>query len=119
MIKRRDLLAGVAATVALPLTVFAQPAPRKARVGWLVFGGSKLGPIDTPVVAGLAKRGLVDGQNLEIVFRYANGSQSRVNELAKELVGAKPDVLFGLGSEVIKSMFDLTRDIPIVGGISE
>lgn len=81
--------------------------------------GPTLGPIDAPVVPELAKRGLVDGKNVEILFGYANGSQERVNALARDLVSAKPDVLFGLGSEVIKSMFDLTREIPIIGGISE
>ena len=116
--KRRDFLTCFAGAVAMPGLALAQPG-RRQRIGWLVFGGQKLGPIDSPTVAELAKRGLVDGQTVDVAFRYAGGEQTRINDLAKELVALKPDVLFGLGSEVVKSMFDLTSAIPIVGGISE
>ncbi len=117
--RRRDFMALRPGAVAVPHRALAQPASRIPKIGWLVFGGAKLGPVDSPAFAELEQRGLIDGKTLEIDFRHANGDQNRINDLARELVAGKPDVLFGIGSEIIKAMFDQTREIPIVGGISE
>jgi putative ABC transport system substrate-binding protein len=56
------------------------------RIGWLVYGGAKLGPIDQSLKDALEQAGLVDGRNIEIVFRYANGKPDQLAGLASELV---------------------------------
>jgi putative ABC transport system substrate-binding protein len=90
------------------------------RIGWLVFGGTKLGPIDQSLKDALAQAGLVDGRNIEIVYRYANGVSSRLSELAIELVSQKPTLLLAVGGDVIKPLFEASKgNIPIVGGVSD
>jgi len=63
------LIGGAAAS--WPLAARAQKA--LPRIGWLVYGDAQLGPIDLSLKEALAQAGLVDGRNIEIIFRYANG----------------------------------------------
>src|SRR5690348_4676932 len=48
---------------------------------------------DAAFRAGLAESGYVDGQNVTVVERYANGDQDRLPALASELAALKVDVL--------------------------
>ncbi len=117
--RRREfitLLGGAAA--AWPLAARAQKS--SPRIGWLVYGGTTLGPIDQSLKDALAKAGLVDGRNIQFIFRYANGVSDRLAELAAELVAQKPDLLVAIGGDVIKTLFDESKGrIPIVGGVSD
>src|SRR5687768_4123855 len=115
MINRRAFLL---ALLAAPAAAAAQN--RRFRIGWLVFGGATLGPIDQTFKDALAQRGLVDGGNIEIIYRYANGASARLAELAGDLVAQKPDMLIGIGGDVIKALFEASNGgIPIVGGVSD
>ena len=106
------------ALLAAPASAAAQT--RRFRIGWLVFGGANLGPIDQSLKDALAQRGLVDGRSIEIIHRYANGVPMRLAELADELVAQKPDMLMAVGGDVIKTLFDASKGgIPIVGGVSD
>ena len=117
--RRREfitLLGGV--VVAWPLASRAQKS--MPRIGWLVYGGATLGPIDQSLKDALAQIGLVDGRNIEIVFRYANGKPDQLAGLADELVAQKPDLLLAVGGDVIKPLFEASKGgIPIVGGVSD
>src|SRR6478609_4440072 len=117
--RRREfitLFGGAAAT--WPLAVRAQKS--LPRIGWLVFGDAKLGPIDQSLKDALAQAGLFDGRNIEIVFRYANGRSDRLAELSAELIAQKPSLLLGIGSPVVMPLFEASKGgVPIVGGISE
>ncbi len=116
--RRRDfitLLGGAA--VAWPLAARAQKSP--PRIGWLVFGDAKLEPIDQSLKDALAQGGLVDGRNIEIVFRYANGRSDRLAELSAELIAQKPNLLLAVGSPVV-NLFEASKGgVPIVGGVSD
>lgn len=114
MHRRKFLMALLAA----PASAAAQN--RRFRIGWLVFGDATLGPVDRSLKDALAQRGLVDGGNIEIIYRYANGAPARLAELASELVAQKPDMLLAIGGDVIKALFDASKSgIPIVGGVSD
>ena len=117
--KRREfitLIGGAAAS--WPLAARAQKA--LPRIGWLVYGDAQLGPIDRSLKEALAQAGLVDGRNIEIIFRYANGKSDRLSELAAELVAQNPDLLLAIGGDVIKPLFEASKgSIPIVGGVSD
>jgi len=117
--KRREfitLIGGAAAS--WPLAARAQKS--LPRIGWLVYGDAKLGPIDQSLKEALAQAGLVDGRNIEIIFRYANGISDRLAELATELVAQNPDLLLAIGGDVIKPLFEASKgSIPIVGGVSD
>jgi len=118
--RRREFIAVLGgAAAAIPLSPAA--AQRRAvRIGWLVFGGATLGPIDQSLKDALAQRGLIEGRNIEIVHRHANGIAARLPELAAELVAQKPDLLLAVGGDVAKALFDASHGaIPIVAGISD
>jgi len=118
--RRREFISVVGgAVVAWPLAVHAQKS--LPRIGWLVFGDAKkLGPVDQSLKDALAQAGLLDGRNIEIIFRYANGMPDRLAELATELVAQRPNLLLAVGGDVIKPLFEASKgSIPIVGGVSD
>ena len=117
--RRREFITLLGGAVAAwPLAARAQK--RSSRIGWLVFGGTTLGPIDQSLKDALAQAGLVDGRNIEIIFRYANGNSDRLRELAAELVAQKPDLLLAVGGDLIKALFEASKgSIPIVGDVSD
>ena len=117
--KRREFITFLGGAVAAgPLAARAQKS--LPRIGWLVYGEATLGPVDQSLKDALAQVGLVDGRNVEIVFRYANGKTDQLARLAFELVGQKPNLLLGVGGDVIKPLFEASKgDIPIVGGVSD
>jgi putative ABC transport system substrate-binding protein len=118
--QRREFIAVLGGVVAVwPLAVRAQKS--LPRIGWLVFGDAKkLGPVDQSLKDALAQAGLLDGRNIEIIFRYANGMPDRLAELATELVAQRPNLLLAVGGDVIKPLFEASKgSIPIVGGVSD
>src|SRR5260221_4132954 len=110
-------LLGGAAVAAWPLAAHAQKSP--PRIGWLVFGDAKLDPIDQSLKDALAQGGLVDGRNIEIVFRYANRRSDRLAELSAELIAQKPNLLLAVGN-LVMPLFEASKGgVPIVGGVSD
>jgi putative ABC transport system substrate-binding protein len=108
------------AAVAWRLKARAQPQHRHFRIGWLVFGGAALGVVDRTLLDALQERGSIDARNTEVIFRYANGVPTQLGELAAGLVADRPDVLIGVGGDVVKALFDASKGgIPIVGGVSD
>ena len=106
--RRRDFITFiVSAAVSFPRPVFAQNKP--VRIGWLVFSDASLGPTDQALKDALAQIGLVEGGNIQIVHRFAKGNPTGLAALADELVAQKPDVLLGLGGDVIKVLFGEQR----------
>src|SRR5215467_5776729 len=92
--RRREFIALVGAAFAWPRTVIAQVSPRRALLAVLATGSS------TPIAhllsgfsQGLQELGYVEGQNIDIVYRYAEGDQQRIPLLADELVRLKPNVI--------------------------
>src|SRR6266850_1107384 len=117
--ERREFIAVLGGAVAAwPLAAHGQKS--LPRVGWLVFDDTKLGPIDRSLKDALAQAGLLDGRNIEIIVRYANGMPDRLAELAAELVAQRPNLLLAVGGDVIKPLFEASKgSIPIVGGVSD
>jgi len=63
---------------------------------------------------GLEREGWSLGQDLRIEYRYAEGDSVRMQALAKELVGLKPDCIVGHSTLVVAALKHATRTIPIV-----
>jgi putative ABC transport system substrate-binding protein len=117
---RRELLQWLGrAAVAWPLAARAQQNAIPV-IGWL----SNLS-IDSPVLAqggiaafrqGLSKAGYVEGQNVAIEYRWAEGRYDRLPELATELVNRKVAVIAasGGGDVASRAAKDATSTIPIV-----
>ena len=120
--RRRAVLAfGVGAAVC-PAVPRAQPGhPGPARVGLLSFGNPPGGPPDpsSGLFEGLRDLGYVEGRNLVIEARYADGRFDRLAGLAAELVQRKVAVIVAGGPATIMAARAATTTIPIVaiGGV--
>jgi putative ABC transport system substrate-binding protein len=115
-VRRRDLFAVVAgAAVAWPLALRAQQKAMPV-IGYL--SGASPGPYAPFVAAfhqGLSATGYVEGQNLAIEYRWAEGHYDRLPALAADLVGRKVDLLAASGGSVsVRAAKSATSTIPIV-----
>jgi putative ABC transport system substrate-binding protein len=98
--------------------VHAQAQGRNYRVGVLIFSTPTTDP-NVPVLReALRAAGYVEGRNLTIELRYADGKPERLNALAAELVQLRPDLIYALGGDVVPFAQHATRTIPIVGVMS-
>ena len=109
---RRTLLAGTVGFLAAPLAVKAQPATKTYRVG-LLAGGSPPSH-RAPLTEALRELGYVEGQNLLIESRYAEGRPESLPSLAAELVRLKVDVIVTVTTPATVAAKDATATIPIV-----
>ena len=102
--------------LAAPPTAEAQPAEGKVyRVGLLWPGGSPPRPPRMDAFRqGLRDAGYVEGQNLTIDLRYAEGGVERLSALAAELVNLDVHVIATFGDLAPRAVQQTTRTIPIV-----
>jgi ABC-type uncharacterized transport system substrate-binding protein len=110
-------LIGLAVVLAVSLTLAslvaeAQQTGKVYRIGWLA-------PASLPTTLdafrdGLRVFGYVEGNNLVIEQRYANGKPERLAGLVAELVGAKADVIVTTGNQATAAAKSTTGSIPVV-----
>ena len=104
-------------SLALPtLAAEAQETANKAHVGVLLLT-PRAGAGGTYIEAlrgGLRELGYVEGQNLLLEIRSAEGRPDRLPRLAAEILGTRPDVLVTAGSEAILTLKRATDVVPIV-----
>jgi len=118
-IGRRELLAALGgAAAAWPLSAQAQQGKRIPRIGVLLFGTPDTDPNLPAFLRGLRELGYIEGQNIAIEYRYAEGKPDLLRGLAGELVAIKPDLIFALGGDVAPSARVATTTIPIVVAVS-
>jgi putative tryptophan/tyrosine transport system substrate-binding protein len=104
------------AILVMPLTAVAQPATKVHRIGWLSPGVPRPDH-DPPVDAfrqGLRALGYVEGQNLVIEYRGAEGRIERLPDLAAELVQLQVAVIVPVGTAATRAAQAATPTIPIV-----
>jgi putative ABC transport system substrate-binding protein len=70
-------------------------------------------------VAGLSARGYVDGRNVVIDYRWAEGRFDRLPGLAAEMVALKPDVIVTAAPPAIRAAQQATTTIPIVAHVHD
>lgn len=90
-----------------------QPA-KVPRVGFFSIFVERAGPLYQAFEAGLHELGWVDGQNIAIEYRIAEGKADRLPDFAAELVGLKVDVVVAPSARVIRVAKEATGTIPIV-----
>jgi len=95
-----------------PPAAEAQPAGKIPRVGALVLGLPDRGL--APFRQGLQDLGYVEGKNILIEDRFAEGKAERLPELAAELVGLKVDVIVAYAFQAARAAKQATQTIPIV-----
>lgn len=116
MMNRRAFLTGSGIFGAL-LATKARPIDAIRRIGVLSPFGSSFGagPSFAAFQQTLRELGYLDGRNVTIEYRYANGRSGRLSDLAAELVGLRVDVLFSAwGTPAALAAAKVTRTIPIV-----
>jgi putative ABC transport system substrate-binding protein len=117
--ERRTFLGMIAGgLLAAPLAARAQSATKIPRVGVLLFGTPDTDPSLKSFLAGLRDLGHVEGKTIALEFHYAGGKPERLPDLARDLVGTKPDVIFALGGDVAPFVRTATTTIPIVVAVS-
>src|SRR5215475_6205810 len=113
-LRRRDFLIAVGALLAAPLAAEAQQTAKVARVGYLSLNLAAAPHLPEAFRQGLRDIGYVEGRNVMIEYRDAEGKPERFTALAAELVALKVDVIVAGASPNALYAKQATGTIPIV-----
>ena len=97
--------------LAFGLPAYAQKIPR---VGILRAGAGPAAGEPDVLIQALRRLGYVEGKNILIDVRYAQGNRDRLREFAMELVQTKVDAIYTGSSPAIFALKQATQSIPIV-----
>jgi len=113
--RRRAFIAMLGGAAAWPYAVRAQQRSNVPLLGVLSpISAAAAARNMAALRAGLHDLGYVEGQNVTIAFRFADGVIERLPALAAELVALKPAVIVAGSPPAAVAVHDLTRAIPIV-----
>jgi putative ABC transport system substrate-binding protein len=114
--QRREFLGALGgAAASLPRPARAQQAPKVARIGFLGLASASSHAHRTEALRrGMRDLGYVEGKNLAIEFRWAEGRYERLPELAQELVRLNLDVILTHTVPGALAVSGATKTIPIV-----
>ena len=116
--RRREFITLLGAAAAWPLAARAQRANKIRQIGFLAPR-----PLSTPskpdayydaFVQKMKDLGYIEGKNLHIEWRSAEGNYERLPALAAELVNANPEVIATDGTPPVEALRRATSTIPIV-----
>src|SRR5262249_52826681 len=108
---RRAFVTGLGALVAAPLAAGAQTTGQPHRIGFL---NAAAGQVETVLREALRSLGYVEGANLVIEAKAAQGIVERLPTLTRELLDAKPEVIVTFGTTAAQAAKAATTKIPIV-----
>lgn len=115
---RRDTVLALLAlgTAGGPLASEAQQSKdKKAHIGILVGGSiAQRGHLEQALLEGLRDQGFVEGKNLVIERRYADGRRERVPEFARELAAMKLDAVITTCTPSTRAARQATASTPII-----
>src|SRR5258705_783427 len=114
VMERRSFMAMLTGGVVVaPLAVEAQPAAKIARIGYLGRNPA-LSHLREAFLQGLRDLGYVEGRNIVIEYRDAEGRFERSPALAAELVALKVDIIVAAATPHALAAKQATKTIPIV-----
>jgi putative tryptophan/tyrosine transport system substrate-binding protein len=119
---RRPLLAS-----ALGLAIFAPYLARaadgssgKRRLGVLLFDSAETwNQLPPELSKELGALGWVEGRNLDIDWRFANGDAARLRAQAMQLVATSPDAILSRGTPAAHALQQATKTIPLLAGVGD
>src|SRR5947208_12290062 len=114
MTKKIICLALCAMLLALSFPVHAQQPKKIPRIGYLGAGSP---PVDKAFLQGLRDLGYIEGQNIAIEYRFADGKNERLPGLAAELIDLKVAVIVTAGTPAAVAAKQATSMIPVVMAI--
>jgi len=125
--RRREFIVGAGSAVAWPVVARAQQ-PKIARLGWVTTGSAaSVNPFLDALRGGLAAQGYIEGRNLTIAARYADGDIGATVPLAEELTRLPVDLIATQGtatrllqkvSATVPIVYVFSAD-PVLGGIAD
>ena len=111
--RRRDFITLLSAVAAWPLAASAEP-----RIPHIGFLGNSTATLEANLVdafrEGLRELGYEEGRNIEIEFRWANGSYDRFPALVAELIADKVDIIVTAGTPAALAVKNATTLVPLV-----
>ena len=114
---RRAFLSTMAGgLLAVPLAAEGQQTRKVPRIGVLGGQSPEISPPILVLREGLRELGYVEGQNIAIEWRWAQGKDERYPDLAAELVKLKVDIIVAPTTAGAKAAQRATKTIPIVMG---
>jgi ABC transporter substrate binding protein len=117
-VRRRDFIKVIAGSAtAWPLAVRAQqPGGKVPRIGYLSPGSASPGPLayHDEFQRGLRELGYIEGRNIVIEYRFAEGKFDRLDQLAAEFVRLNVDIIVSVVTQASVAAKNATSTIPIV-----
>jgi len=109
-------LSAIALVLAVAGAAASAQQPKKVHpIGYLTVGNTATESARAEGIRlALRQRNYIEGQNIAIEFRYAEGKPDRAAELAAELVRRKVDVILVAGEIPVRAAMNATKAIPIV-----
>jgi putative tryptophan/tyrosine transport system substrate-binding protein len=112
--RRREFIAGLGSAAVWPTAARAQQTAMPV-IGYLSANSRETTAALAPFLAGLKEAGFIEGQNVRIEYRWAEGHYEHLPALAAELVDREVVVLFAVGGPfVTRPAMAATSTIPIV-----
>jgi putative ABC transport system substrate-binding protein len=120
--KRREFIAliggAAVSSAACPLAARTQQlASAVRRIGFLLPGGARTTAVRGQLEAfreGLKEYGWVEGQNISVEYRFAEGKEDALPGIAAELVQSRLDVVVAEGTAATRAAKTVTQTVPIV-----
>jgi putative tryptophan/tyrosine transport system substrate-binding protein len=111
-VRRRQFLAlGAGLLIVWPLRLPAQQSAKTWRIGFVAHRYEKF---YDPLFSGLRELGYVEGQNLIVERRYAEGHAERFQDIAQELVRLNVDAIIVVTTPAAMAARNETKTIPII-----
>src|SRR5262249_10414293 len=115
--RRRALIVAAGTLLIAPLSIVAQQPQRVWRIGVITARARPLS-LETDYMGAWIPRlrefGYLEGRDFSVDWRFADGNNERLPELAAELVRLQPDLILASGTPVARAMQKATSTIPIV-----